>query len=122
MSSPTYASGTTEVLSLLSIITNAANTAMAEYTARGLKVPSIHSLETHPIDLDESALELRKAIKTLEGACNQLCATLAPPSHTLLNASLLLPSKISRIDVQRVYLRKRSTPSVTVFYSLSRQK
>lgn len=32
-----------------------------------------------------STLPLKKAIRTLEAACGQLCATLAPPVHTIVN-------------------------------------
>jgi hypothetical protein len=76
-------SGPAEVAALLSIINNAAQAALSEYTAHGADVPSIYSHKAHPLDSAEDTLALRMAIKTLEGACYQLCATLAPPSHTM---------------------------------------
>ncbi|TFL03932.1 S-adenosyl-L-methionine-dependent methyltransferase [Pterulicium gracile] len=35
-----------------------------------------------------STLPLKKAIRTLEAACGQLCATLAPPVHTIVNRAM----------------------------------
>jgi hypothetical protein len=76
-------SGVTEVAALLSIINNAAQAALSAYAAHGTGVPSIYSYEAHPLDSADDTLALRTAVKTLEGACYQLCATLAPPSHTM---------------------------------------
>jgi len=37
------------------------------------------------LDAVDDTVALKKAIRTLEGACQQLCATLAPPQHTVMN-------------------------------------
>jgi hypothetical protein len=74
-----------ELEGLLGLITSATQEAMAVYEKSGHGIPSIHSTTTHPLDTEVTTLALRKAIRTLEGACEQLCTTLAPPNHTLLN-------------------------------------
>ncbi|KAJ3993680.1 O-methyltransferase-domain-containing protein [Lentinula boryana] len=77
--------GPSEVQQLLKIIAQAANDALNEYARHGEEVPSIYETKTHPLDIAETAFTLKKAIRTLEGACNQLCSTLAPPLHTVIN-------------------------------------
>jgi hypothetical protein len=81
---------------LLKLINSVAQEAIAEYEKAGGDVPSIDSTEPHPLDDDEAIdnIALKSAIRTLEGACAQLCTTLAPPSHTAINVSypfLILP-------------------------------
>jgi hypothetical protein len=81
---------------LLKLINSAAQEAIAEYERAGGDVPSIDSTEPHPLDNDNAIdnITLKSAIRTLEGACAQLCTTLAPPSHTAINVScpfLILP-------------------------------
>jgi len=75
-----------ELEGLLSLITAATHDAMAVYEKSGHGIPSIHST-THPLDTESTTLALKKAIRTLEGACEQLITTLAPPNHTILNVS-----------------------------------
>jgi len=72
---------------LLKLINSAAQEAIAEYEKAGGDVPSIDSTESHPLDNDDAIdnVALKNAIRTLEGACAQLCTTLAPPSHTVIN-------------------------------------
>ncbi|KIM78316.1 hypothetical protein PILCRDRAFT_595321 [Piloderma croceum F 1598] len=82
-------SGRIELEGLLSLINSATHDAMAIYENSGHGVPSVHSATTHPLDAEATTLSLRKAIRTLEGACEQLCTTLAPPNHTLLNRSMV---------------------------------
>ena len=48
-------------------------------------VPSLDDTEPHPLDKQLSEKELRTAIQTIEGACAQLSATVARPSHTIIN-------------------------------------
>jgi hypothetical protein len=85
---PSSGLGTAEVSALLSLIASSAQAALAEYTAHGEDVPSIYSYTTHPLDGAEDTLALRKSIRVLEGACNQLCSMLAPPAHTLHNVRI----------------------------------
>lgn len=76
----------TKLAALLKLINSAAQEAIAEYEKAGGDVPSIDSTELHPLDtnvIDQVAL--KTAVRTLEGACAQLCTTLAPPSHTAIN-------------------------------------
>ncbi|KAH7903185.1 S-adenosyl-L-methionine-dependent methyltransferase [Hygrophoropsis aurantiaca] len=70
---------------LLELITTSTEQAIAEYEKDGGNVPSLASSDSHPLDSATDSLALKKAIRTLEGACQQLCATLAPPQHTVVN-------------------------------------
>ena len=88
-------SSRTEIESLLALITSATRDAMAIYEKSGHGIPSIHWTTTHPLDVKATTLALRKTLRTLEGACDQLCTTLAPPNHTLLNVR----SVISLVNV-----------------------
>ncbi|KAH0826051.1 hypothetical protein J3R83DRAFT_7336 [Lanmaoa asiatica] len=72
---------------LLDIINTSAHQAIAEYKKGGNEVPTIHSKTYHPIDFAIDTVALKKAVRLLEGACQQLCASLAPPQHTLQNVS-----------------------------------
>jgi hypothetical protein len=71
---------------LLSLLNSAAQEAIAEYEKTG-DVPSTES--AHPLDSRPPTLALKNAVRILEGACEQLCTTLAPPAHTLLNVSAI---------------------------------
>jgi hypothetical protein len=73
-----------ELEDLLGLITSATMDAIAIYEKSGHGIPSINSTTTHPLDTD-TTLALKKAIRILDAASEQLCTTLAPPSHTLLN-------------------------------------
>ncbi|KAG2073514.1 S-adenosyl-L-methionine-dependent methyltransferase [Suillus decipiens] len=68
---------------LLDIINSSAREAMEEYKKTGHGVPGVDSTTLHPLDVSTDTLALRKAIRLLEGACNQLNATLSPPQHTI---------------------------------------
>lgn len=69
---------------LLALLNSAAQAAIAEYEKTG-DVPSTES--AHPLDFEPPSLALRNTVRILEGACEQLCTTLSPPGHTLLNVS-----------------------------------
>jgi len=72
---------------LLELITSSARAAIQEYkqaagaSSRADPVPSIHDPEFHPLDTAQDTVRLKKAVRTLEGAAQQLAATLAPPQH-----------------------------------------
>jgi len=70
---------------LLKLINSAAQEAIAEYEKNGDDAPAIDASVPHPLDNATDNIALRSAIRTLEGACAQLCTTLAPPSHTAIN-------------------------------------
>uniref|UniRef100_A0A8H7XSW0 Uncharacterized protein n=1 Tax=Psilocybe cubensis TaxID=181762 RepID=A0A8H7XSW0_PSICU len=74
-----------QVDSLLAIIKEAAYNALDEYETYGTPAPNLDSLEPHPLDVADDKLRLKKIISKLEGACDQLCTILAPPSHTVMN-------------------------------------
>ncbi|KAG1744599.1 O-methyltransferase-domain-containing protein [Suillus paluster] len=69
---------------LLTLITKSARDAIALYEQHG-DVPSIDQMEPHPLDDAVDHIALKSSIRTLEGACAQLCTTLAPPAHTAIN-------------------------------------
>ncbi|KAG2087132.1 S-adenosyl-L-methionine-dependent methyltransferase [Suillus discolor] len=74
-----------KVEALLDIINSSARKAMAEYNNTGHGVPGVDAGTLHPLDLATDTLALRKAIRLLEGACEQLNTILAPPQHTVHN-------------------------------------
>ncbi|KAH7909765.1 S-adenosyl-L-methionine-dependent methyltransferase [Hygrophoropsis aurantiaca] len=78
-------SGEAQLEALLEIINSSARQAIAEYKNRGTSVPTLDAPEFHSLDLEEDTVALKKAIRLLEGACQQLCVTLAPPQHTVIN-------------------------------------
>lgn len=77
--------GIARLEALLALINSSAGQAMALYEQVNGTVPSIDSTELHPLDEALDQVELKAAICTLEGACAQLCTTLAPPGHTAIN-------------------------------------
>ncbi|KAJ7152578.1 S-adenosyl-L-methionine-dependent methyltransferase [Mycena crocata] len=75
-----------QISALLTLVNEAARTLEAGYTKGHGCVPSLDETEPHPLDEQLSAPEMREAVQVLEGACAQLCATLARPNHTVVNA------------------------------------
>lgn len=74
---------------LVSLIGNATRLVEERFKASSRPyVPSLDDTEEHPLDSQMSDPELRDAIQTIEGACAQLCATVARPSHTVVNVRL----------------------------------
>ncbi|KAG2074762.1 S-adenosyl-L-methionine-dependent methyltransferase [Suillus decipiens] len=69
---------------LLTLINTSARNAIALYEQHG-DVPSIDQTGFHPLDEAVDQVALKSAIRTLEGACAQICTTLAPPAHTVIN-------------------------------------
>ncbi|KAJ6484367.1 S-adenosyl-L-methionine-dependent methyltransferase [Mycena vitilis] len=80
---------TDPVSSLLTLINGAARNLQAAYMHEGGSVPCLNETEPHPLDGKLSAPEMKEAVQILEGACAQLCATLARPNHTVLNKFFL---------------------------------
>lgn len=74
-----------EVEKLLALIQQSAYAALDEYEKSGAPTPCLDSLIPHPLDHQVNTVHLRKIIRNLEGACDQLCSTLAPPTHTIAN-------------------------------------
>lgn len=77
---------TGQLSALVDLIANATKIVEAHYR-KSVKpyVSSLDDLESHPLDDELSDAELRNAIQTIEGACAQLSATVARPSHTIVN-------------------------------------
>ena len=75
-----------QISALARLISDATKTVEAHY-AKSSKpyVPSLDDTEPHPLDEQLAEKELRTAIQTIEGACAQLSATVARPSHTIVN-------------------------------------
>ena len=73
------------VPALVALIVSAAKNIEAEYMKSSIpSVPSLDDITPHPLD---SSTVLRQATEILEGACAQLCATVASPQYTVINVS-----------------------------------
>ena len=84
------------VPALLSLVFKAAKTIEAEYAkSTQPSIPSLDDLEPHPLDTEISSAGLKQATQILEGACAQLCATVARPGHTMVNVSCFM----NRLDL-----------------------
>ena len=75
-----------QISALAKLISDASKVVEAHF-AKSSKpyVPSLDDTEPHPIDKQLAGKELRTAVQTIEGACAQLSATVARPSHTITN-------------------------------------
>lgn len=100
--------GRDQVEALLAIITSAARDAVASYSSssgggvEGEEIPTFASRSAHPLDFATGSAEkskLKKSVRLLEGACEALCAVLAPPAHTIINVriSYLMPFPLSTL-------------------------
>ena len=75
-----------QVSALVKLISDASKIVEGHYVNSSKPyVPSLDDTEPHPLDKQLSEKELRTAIQTIEGACAQLSATVARPSHTIMN-------------------------------------
>ena len=99
-STPFEMSAESQLESLLEIINSSARQAIVEYKKEGINVPTINSTEFHPLDTSTHHVALRKAVRLLEGACQQLCASLAPPQCTVLNVSSL--SLVTQLNLKLI--------------------
>lgn len=84
-------SGSPTIDALLQLINQSAIDAVDQYLKFGGGPPELN--QAHPLDTSPAGveLELRKIIRVLEGACEQLVSTLASPSVTILNVSSTAP-------------------------------
>jgi len=69
----------------LALIQQSAYAALDEYEKHGAATPCLDSRIPHPLDNQRNTIDLWGIIRNLEGACDQLCCTLAPPAHTIAN-------------------------------------
>lgn len=78
----------TQLSELVSLISKATKVVEAEFSKSDKpEVPSLDDTTPHPLD-ELSSMETREAVAIIEGACAQLCALVARPSHTVLNVSI----------------------------------
>lgn len=82
-------SSNSPVSALVALITNAAKTLETEYNKSPEGVPDLDNPTPHSFDKQISSFEMIQAVQILEGACAQLCATLARPNHTAVNVRSL---------------------------------
>ena len=76
------------VLALVALIVSAAKSIEEEYAKSSApSVPSLDDLTPHPLDSQIPSAALQQATQILEGACAQLCATVARPKRTMENVS-----------------------------------
>ena len=75
-----------QISALVKLISDASKVVESHF-AKSSKpyVPSLDDTEPHPLDKQLAGKELRTAVQTIEGACAQLSATVARPSHTIIN-------------------------------------
>ncbi|KAK1217854.1 hypothetical protein PQX77_019474 [Marasmius sp. AFHP31] len=92
-------SGRETVQALLRLINTASEDAMKAYEQHG-EVPALDSTSKHPLDVAEDAVALRKAVRILEGACEQLCDLLAPPAHTVINRAQALDWACIKVAIE----------------------
>ena len=70
---------------LVALITQATKVVEAEFAkSEKPEVPSLDDTTPHPLDTI-SSIQTREAVAIIEGACAQLCALVARPSHTMVN-------------------------------------
>ncbi|KAJ7487793.1 S-adenosyl-L-methionine-dependent methyltransferase [Mycena latifolia] len=78
-----------KISSLLALVNEAARALEVDYTKRDGYVPCLDETEQHHLDGHISSPEMKEAVQILEGACAQLCATLARPNSTMVNKFFL---------------------------------
>lgn len=62
---------------------------ISAYEDAGQSAPSLNSVDPGPFDSPQDRpLHVTKAFQIIEGACAQLCATIAPPGHIMLNVNI----------------------------------
>ncbi|PPQ70231.1 hypothetical protein CVT24_013089 [Panaeolus cyanescens] len=77
------------ISALVELIAQASKIVEAAYeSAEKPWVPDLDDVEPHPLDEHVWSKELKTAVQTIEGACAQLCATIAKPSYTLAHKNL----------------------------------
>ena len=80
-------SGQAQVKALLSIINKATQDALSAYADSKEDVPSLMSTDERSVLSMANNLALKRAVRVLEGACEQLCATLAPPGQSIVDVN-----------------------------------
>lgn len=73
-----------ELRALLLLINSSAEEAISIYESTG-SIPTLDTAE--PIKAPEASASLKRSLRTLEAACNQLTSTLMPPDISMYTAS-----------------------------------
>ncbi|KAH8833459.1 S-adenosyl-L-methionine-dependent methyltransferase [Flagelloscypha sp. PMI_526] len=89
----------TQIRQLLALINKSAEEAILEYEKTSTGVPAPGQPHAHELDSAPDAVELKSALRVLEGACESLCTTLAQPMHTLMNRSMPFEAQCIRIAI-----------------------
>jgi hypothetical protein len=87
--------GDSNVDALLGLICKAAAEGVAEY-ARLDTTPSL--IKAHPYDRSEDVRDLKQVTRVLEGACEQLCSSIAPANHTMINVNQFYGYRMDFLD------------------------
>ncbi|KZW01646.1 S-adenosyl-L-methionine-dependent methyltransferase [Exidia glandulosa HHB12029] len=94
---------------LAALISQSVQTILGEYAAASRPVPSLDA-----VDLSQTLVNqrTRDAVRTLEAACAQLCATVAPASHTMVNRAfeMINPASLRVALTARVADQLRDGP------------
>lgn len=101
----TFTMATTQLLPLLTIITNAVQDIIKEYDAVHQPIPSLNSTAPGPFDSPAAmSSELLRATKIVEAACAQLSVTVANPACLMTNVSpdILCPREKARSCTDRI--------------------
>lgn len=76
---------------LLELINSSVQEIVSTYNAKGHDVLTLDSVDLGPFDSPENTPPtVTKAIQIVEGACAQLCATIAPPGLVVSNVGVLI--------------------------------
>jgi hypothetical protein len=76
------------IKALADMISSAVETVLSEYALGHHEVPELDVTQPGPFDRPEDASErLQSAIRIIEAASAQLCATVASPGHVITNVS-----------------------------------
>jgi len=78
-------------------------------------VPSLDDTDPHPLDTQLSDPALRAAVQTIEGACAQLCALVARPSHTIVNVSTRFTTQTCKFQDRVLYPAANGRNSSSVY-------
>lgn len=86
--------GAADIRKLASLISRSCDAIIAAHDSVGYDVPSLYSTVPGPFDTpDKAPLELGRHIQIVEAACAQLCASIASPTHVVINVRACMAVK-----------------------------
>ncbi|KAK7692880.1 hypothetical protein QCA50_004515 [Cerrena zonata] len=77
----------TQLDQLVSLISSSVDYIKREFRASGQAIPSLKSIDEHPLDTGATSQKLLEALRIVHGASAQLTTMIAPPQYTLSNLS-----------------------------------